>query len=266
MRWLRRCLIVLLVLLAGPAAMFARGGFELAGNWATADRSPAGLAPDPGRHPEALVQIYAARAFEWRGVFAVHSWVATKRAGAARYTLHQVTGWGRPALTSRPGRPDRRWFGNRPQILAQLSGAEAAAVIPRIEAAVSEYPFRERYRIWPGPNSNTFTAWLARRVPELEVTLPGTAIGKDYLAGGPFARAPSGTGYQVSLFGVLGATLARREGLELNLFGLVVGVRPDGPALVLPGVGRFPGPAPGLPGQARSGTVAAMLDDEQGAR
>ncbi|PWG62024.1 DUF3750 domain-containing protein [Sediminicurvatus halobius] len=265
MHWLRRMLIVLLVMLAGPATMFARGGFELEGNWATADRSPVGLAPAPAEHPEALVQVYAARAFEWRGVFAVHSWVATKPAGASHYTVHQVTGWGRPALTSRIGRPDRQWFGNPPSLLAQLAGADAAAVIPRIEAALAEYPFRQRYRIWPGPNSNTFTAWLARRIPELGVTLPGTAIGKDYLAGGVLAPAPSGSGYQVSLFGLLGATVARREGLELNLLGLVFGLRPDGPALVLPGLGRL-GPAAGLPDGAHSGTVAGELANEQGAQ
>lgn len=262
MRWLRRVLLLILVLLAGPATMLARGGFELEGNWATADRSPAGLAPEPRRHPEALVQVYAARAFEWRGVFAVHSWVATKPAGASRYTVHQVTGWRRPALASFPSLPDRNWFGSRPRLLAQVSGAEAAAVIPLIEAAVAEYPFRDRYRIWPGPNSNTFTAWLGRRIPELELVLPATAIGKDYLGSGVLARTPSGTGYQLSLFGVFGVLAARREGFEVNLLGLVLGLSPDGPALKLPGIGRL-GPAPDLPAPPVSGTVAGSAAIER---
>lgn len=256
MRWLRRLVLLLILLLAGPAAMFAHGGFELEGNWATADRSPTGLAPDPAAHPEALVQVYAARAFEWRGVFAVHSWVATKAAGAAGYTVHQVTGWRRPALASLPGRPDRRWFGSPPQLLAELAGADAAALIPRIESALAEYPFRDRYRLWPGPNSNTFTAWLARRFPKLGVALPATAIGKDYLGPELLARAPSGTGFQLSLFGLAGVMLAAEEGLEVNLLGLVLGVTPQGPALKLPGVGRLGFPAD-LPGPAASGTVTA---------
>ena len=44
-----------------------------------------------------------------------------------------------------------------------------------------EYPYANTYSLWPGPNSNTFTAWIARAVPELETDLPATAIGKDYI-------------------------------------------------------------------------------------
>jgi hypothetical protein len=31
----------------------------------------------------------------------------------------------------------------------------------------SRYPYPNEYRAWPGPNSNTFTAYIAREVPEL---------------------------------------------------------------------------------------------------
>jgi hypothetical protein len=69
--------------------------------------------------------------------------------------------------------------------------------------------------------------------------MPALAIGKDWLPFGDFiARAPSGTGYQFSVGGLLGATLARDEGFELNLFGLVAGVDVRDAALELPGIGR----------------------------
>jgi len=42
-------------------------------------------------------------------------------------------------------------------------------------------PLRRRIRAMARPESNTFTAWITRTVPELEVDLPATAIGKDYL-------------------------------------------------------------------------------------
>ena len=93
-----------------------------------------------------------------------------------------------------------------------------------------------------GPNSNTFMAWIARRVPELGLDLPSTAIGKDYL--GPttlLAPAPSGTGWQLSVLGLAGATVARSEGLELSLLGLSVGIDLDDRRLRLPGVGFWPG-------------------------
>ena len=38
------------------------------------------------------------------------------------------------------------------------------AAIPRMEAAVKAYPFADdgSYRLWPGPNSNTFVATVLR--------------------------------------------------------------------------------------------------------
>jgi hypothetical protein len=35
--------------------------------------------------------------------------------------------------------------------------------------------------MWPGPNSNSFTAWVGLEVPELELNLPFSAIGKDWM-------------------------------------------------------------------------------------
>ena len=216
---------------------------QLGGAWYRADRSPTGLAPAPETTPEAVIQVYAARAFNWRGILGVHTWIATKPAGAGSYTVHQVLGWrargGGSAVASRPGIPDRNWFGSRPDVLVDLRGEQARRLIPAVEAATASYPFSHRYGLWPGPNSNTFTAWVGRQVPELGLELPATAIGKDYLASGIFAAAPSGTGYQLSLYGLLGITAARAEGLELNLLGLVFGLDFGGPALKLPGIGRL---------------------------
>ena len=129
-------------------------------------------------------------------------------------------------------------------LLTQHRGPKVDALIDRIEEAVRSYPWSHSYRLWPGPNSNTFVAWIARQIPELELDLPSTAIGKDYL--GPttlLASAPSGTGWQVSVFGLAGATLARSEGLGLTLLGFSVGIDVDDRRLRLPGVGFWPGAA-----------------------
>ncbi len=245
------------VVAAGPFVSVVRGDVALGESWRTASRASAGLAPDPAAAPEAIVHVYAARAFGWRGALGVHSWIATKRAAAPAYTVYQVIGWrkfyGRPVLAVEADIPDRHWFGNRPELLLELRGDGVERVIDRIEEAVAAYPFADEYQVWPGPNSNTFTAFVARRVPGLGLDLPPTAIGKDYL--GPhslLARAPSGTGYQVSVLGLAGVLLARREGLEVNLLGLTFGIDPLGLALKLPGVGRI-----GVPNnQARAGGSA----------
>jgi hypothetical protein len=62
--------------------------------WYEARRDPTGLAPDPATAQEAVVQVYAARAVSWRGVFSVHTWIATKPTGAKRYTRYDVLDFG----------------------------------------------------------------------------------------------------------------------------------------------------------------------------
>ena len=244
---LRRLLLFLGFLLAGPGLALMTDEVSLERSWYTADRASAGIMPPAASTPEAVVQVYGARAFDWRGAFAVHTWIAVKPVGAASYVTYEVIGWrywhNGNGLTRRVGPPDRHWFGARPEIYAELRGEAATAAIPQIEAAVAGYPFAEAYKTWPGPNSNTFTATIARQVPALGLDLPPTAIGKDYLGTTSFvAPAPSGSGYQVSLFGLLGATLAKEEGLEVNILGLVFGVDPLDLAIKLPGLGRL---APG---------------------
>lgn len=238
-----RAFLFLLILLAGPMLVVSCGEIRLGRDWRTADRSSTGVAPDPAITREAVIQVYSARAFNWRGMFAVHTWIATKGENANGYTVHQVVGWrqlrGLPVLASGPGIPDRSWFGSPPRVIAEIRGDKAETLIPQIQMAVATYPYPERYTTWPGPNSNTFVAHVAREVPELRLELPTTAIGKDYLSNGKLtARAPSGTGYQISLFGLVGVTAATKEGLELNLLGLAFGIDPESLAVKLPGLGN----------------------------
>ena len=227
-----------------PLLMVTFGTVSLGIDWRTANRDSAGIAPEAEKTPEAVVQVYAARALNWRGIFGVHTWIATKEENAPHYIVHQMIGWrvlrNLPGVFSEPGIPDRNWFGNQPELIAELRGSRAAQAIPEILEAVKSYPYQDEYKLWPGPNSNTFTAYIARRVPELKVEFPVTAIGKDYpINGSILERAPSGTGYQVSLYGLLGLLLARQEGLELNLLGLSFGIDVAKPALKLPLVGRL---------------------------
>lgn len=239
-------LLLIVALVAGPLITIASGKVTLSGNWAMATHRPAGLAPDPATHAAAVVQVYGGRAFGWRGAFAVHTWLAAKPAGAKRYTRYEVIGWyaraGRSAVSVSDMRaPDAEWYGAAPELIRDLRGADAAAVIAKLDAATASYPYADRYTAWPGPNSNTFIAHLAREIPELRLAMPATAVGKDYLPlAQAFARAPSGTGWQVSLLGLLGGLVGIEEGLEVNLLGLVLGLDFRPPALKLPGIGNVP--------------------------
>jgi Protein of unknown function (DUF3750) len=214
-----------------------------AADWRTASREPAGLAPDPATTPEAVVQVYSARAWGWRGWFGVHSWIAVKPANATEFTVHEVIGWrlkrSGTTLVSRNRPADGYWYGSRPELLGDVRGPGVDALIGRIQVAVQQYPYTDRYHVWPGPNSNTFTAFVLRRVPELRVDLPPTAIGKDYLGWKSVGKTPSGTGGQASLFGIVGVAAGIEEGLEVNLLGLNFGVDPKSLSLKLPIVGRL---------------------------
>ncbi len=213
-----------------------------AADWRTASREPVGLAPDPAVVTEAVVQVYAARAWGWRGYFGVHSWVAVKPNRAAAFTVYEVIGWRlrwqSTALMIHERPADARWFGRAPELLADVRGEGVDDLIARIDRTARAYPYAGRYRIWPGPNSNTFTAFLGRALPELGLDLPPTAIGKDFLDGELFSASPGG-GVQASLFGLAGILAGPAEGVEVNLLGMVFGAHLWPPAIKLPVIGRI---------------------------
>ena len=239
-----KVLIFLIVItLLGPLWLIASGQIDFHADYRTANRTSSHLAPDPSKTPEAVIQAYSARAFNWRGLFSVHTWISVKSKNSSQYTVYQVIGWrtfhGLPALMMDKDIPDRYWFNQKPEVIFDLRGAEAEALIPKIEAAAKSYPY-PGYELWPGPNSNSFPAYIARQVPELGLALPPNAVGKDFLPRFQFfAKAPSGTGYQFSVFGVVGILIAKKEGLEINLLGVVYGINPYSHAIALPGIGKI---------------------------
>ena len=210
-------------------------------DWRTASREPVGLAPDPASTPEAVIQVYGARTWGWKGIFGVHTWVATKPARAKDWTVYEVVGWrlrwADSVVVISDRAPDARWYGSAPELYADKRGEGVDQLIARVDKAAHDYPYAGEYTLWPGPNSNTFTAWLTRAVPELGVDLPATAIGKDYLGAKVLDAPPSGRGLQLSLAGLLGVTASSVEGFEINLLGLSFGMGQSG--LKLPFIGRL---------------------------
>jgi hypothetical protein len=236
-------MVIFALLIVVPCALSAINYLlgERRGHWQTADRSSAGLLPEPSQHPDAVIRVYAARTVRWRGIFAVHSWIVVKERGARRYTRYDYTAWGEPIRVDGFA-PDGRWFGAIPETVVSVDGAQAEPLIPKIRGVVESYRFRADgdYSPWPGPNSNTFVQAALDAVPELKAVLPPTAIGKDYPYDGKWlGRTPSGTGVFASVGGYLGLTVGWVEGIELNFFGGVLGLDLRRPALKFPGIGRL---------------------------
>jgi len=177
-------LLLLLACVSLPLAACSQRG-----EWYTASRESAGIAPDPATTSDAVLQVYGADAWGWRGWFAIHTWIAAKRKDEDFYTIYDVVGWrgysGQGVLAIRPDIPDRYWYGARPELLQTHRGADAEALIEAVDAAARAYPWKHEYKAFPGPNSNTFTAWVAQQVPQLELYLPWSAIGSGYAARTP---------------------------------------------------------------------------------
>ena len=240
----RRTTIMLIVFALFLAPIIARAALYAVGNgprsYRDADWSSTGALPPARQFEPARLVVFTGTTGGWKGVFAVHSWVVLKPKGARNWTRYDVVGWGNPLRTN--GWPaDGRWFGNVPVAIADVSGAQAEQLIPKIEAAVNAYRFAQAgdYRIWPGPNSNSFTAAILRAVPELGVSLPPNAVGRDFRDSLYAGLTDSGTGVELNLRGFAGLKLAWAEGIEVNLLGLVAGLDLRHPGVKLPGFGRI---------------------------
>jgi hypothetical protein len=209
-------------------------------SWRDADWSSIGSLPSPAAHPDARVLVLSSRTGGWKGVVSVHSWIVVKQKDAKTWSRFDVVGWGNPVRLN-GWAPDGRWYGNPPTVVADVSGEAAEALIPKILEAVRGYQYANAgdYRVWPGPNSNTFVASVLRAVPELGTALPANAIGRDFRPGAYVGTSDSGTGVEASVLGVLGVKAGWVEGLEVNLLGLVVGLDLRRPAVKLPGFGRI---------------------------
>lgn len=119
-----------------------------------------------------------------------------------------------------------------------IEGAEAARFAACVNREAPRYGARERYQAWPGPNSNSFIDHLLRTC-ELARPMSATAIGKDWrgIIGVSVARERTGAQLETPL---VGASLGLREGIEVHVLALTVGVDLWPPALLLPfGDGRF---------------------------
>ena len=230
-------LLVLVPCSIGAALGYAQGWPS---SWRAANWGSSGMLSAARDVPEATVILLSTRTGRWKSIFAEHMSIVLKPEGAAEWTRYDVVGWGNPVRRDAYA-ADAYWYGNEPRVVYRLTGPEAAALIPRIESSIARYPHAARgsYTVWPGPNSNTFVSWVVRNTEGFSAELPPVAVGKDWLGWAGAAPAPSKTGYSFSLAGVLGGTVALREGLEPHLLGSTIGLDPDDLAIKLPALGKL---------------------------
>jgi Protein of unknown function (DUF3750) len=188
---------------------------------------------------EPVVQLRQAPLGEPLGRIAVHSWFVTFDPDERPQRWHRWDLWEDEVdgCTNRWGHvhedlmsPDDDVGGGPRQVVAEWRGDEARALLATL-ARSGEYPYRDRYLAWPGPDCNTYAGWVIR-----EAGVPGDlgprAIGRDYrgLVG---AGTTAGAGVQVET-SVLGVKAGLRDGAELHFLGLTFGASVWPPALKTP--------------------------------
>lgn len=208
-------------------------------SWHSADWGSSGLLPLAGEDEEAAIYVLAARTGGLKGAFSVHCWIVLERRGADVYERYDKVGWGSPIRRNRyPA--DGLWYSNMPRVVHELHGEAAEVLLPKFDAAIASYPYADygAYRIWPGPNSNTFVAHVLDMVPEFGARLPSNAVGRDY-APGLFTAgmAPGGRDFRLTFGGIAGFRIGLQSGVEVHLAGLVAGIQPRRLALLVPAWG-----------------------------
>lgn len=236
--------VAVFILFAFLAPMAAATGWwsmvDRPSSWRSADWSSTGLLPPAAEQSEAVVYILSARTGGFKGAFAVHSWIVLKEAGANRYERYEKVGWGAPIRRDAYA-ADAAWYSNRPWVVASLTGAPAEKAIPMIHRSIDAYPYAHSgdYRIWPGPNSNSFVAHVMRETPAIDAVLPPNAVGRDFPSSGRWVSIdPDGRDMHLTVSGLAGLSVGMRSGIEIHLLGQTAGLDLRQPALKIPAVGR----------------------------
>jgi hypothetical protein len=118
-----------------------------------------------------------------------------------------------------------------PQVMAEWRGG-AARDLRAALAASPDYPHRGRYLAWPGPNSNTYIAWVLRRAG-VAADLDPRGIGRDYLGIVGAGTTTTRTGLQVET-PVVGLKVGALDGVELHFFYFTFGLDTWPPAVKTP--------------------------------
>ncbi len=164
-----------------------------------------------------------------------HPWFAVRKKGQTQWEIYEVGGGGSEddPFTHHTSYGDpilhKVWRGEE---------AEAAADCLAKYGHETKYDIERNYIFYPGPNSNTYGDRMLRKCG-LHASLPSTSVGKDWrgLFGGGVTS--EGTGLQLET-PVLGIKIGLKEGIEIHVIGLAIGIDFWPPAIIVPlGPGRI---------------------------
>ncbi len=181
----------------------------------------------------------------WVSRFASHTWFDLKNGAETNWGRVEIlaadSGVMMYKIPASEARADERWT-NRVSVIGMVEGDAAQQMIPQLLALAKNYADKANYYAWPGPNSNTFVARLARELPGLHLQFNHNAAGKDYTPWFHAGPSVTGTGWQADTW-LLGLQAGWRDGLQFHFLQLTFGISLFPPALDLPILPRIGWPA-----------------------
>lgn len=193
---------------------------------------------------DAVVIVGSARLPMPLGGIARHPWVALRQDGSRVWERWEVMCCPNSSKMSTVKRTtigptsDHGGGGGDVRFHAVHRGKRATKIIACVRDKAPRYPHRNKYRGWPGPNSNTFVDWLARAC-SINTELPAPSIGRDYRGIIGASWTAGGTGFQIDTY-LFGFKLGITEGVEIHILGMAFGFDLWPPAIIVPiGPGRI---------------------------
>jgi hypothetical protein len=170
-------------------------------------------------------------------VLAIHYWFVAFDAKKSEWQRWEVwrfagvspTSWGHVQLNFM--HPDSGVGGGPFRVVREWRGETARRLIDVLQKP-EEYPDRETYRAWPGPNSNTYAVRVLRKAGVPLDTDP-MAIGKDYRGIVGAGISPTNTGVQLGT-PLIGLKLGLSDGVEVHALCLTFGLDLWPPAIKTP--------------------------------
>jgi hypothetical protein len=127
--------------------------------------------------------------------FAVHPWVVTVKNGIStrweiihrKYDGKERFGYVYKNFYTNPTQGIKKKLTSSDYwdatLIASLSGyqkSQAQRIVDFIEYQSPHYPYKDIYKFFPGPNSNTYIGWILKEFPTIEIKLPWNAFGKNF--------------------------------------------------------------------------------------
>ena len=140
--------------------------------------------PGPAQDRNILTVELRYAPLPWIGAIAWHYWfVVCDDTGRHRWEVWQTKnagGWCIGHVHRDLKHPDDGVGGGPSRLVRKWHGDNAVKIV-RVLDRIRTYPYCQRYRYWPGPNSNTFVAWVLREA-DVDYRLGPKGFGRNYLA------------------------------------------------------------------------------------